>query len=150
MENTEVRRDIDFYFEEMSYPESLATRLCCDVGASAEVHFLTFPHGGKMAANEEKQQGHRPGIYKQRNKGHKHGKHRTKGEIERENKGKPVGLSDEAARLLMSAGSALLMHVLYEFSREVCDTVRSQGTVPHAYLVKCPHFLVLRRLSFGT
>lgn len=42
----------------------------------------------KMAANEEKQQGHRPGVYKQKNKGHKHGKHRTKGEIERENKGK--------------------------------------------------------------
>lgn len=70
-----------------------------------------------MAANEEKQQGHRPGVYKQKNKGHKHGKHRTKGEIERENKGKPVELSDEAAGLLMSAGSALLMHVLYEFSR---------------------------------
>ncbi|XP_041652748.1 pre-rRNA-processing protein TSR1 homolog [Cheilinus undulatus] len=42
----------------------------------------------KMAANEEKQQAHRPGIYKQKNKGHKHGKHRTKGEIERENKGR--------------------------------------------------------------
>ncbi|XP_029026451.1 pre-rRNA-processing protein TSR1 homolog [Betta splendens] len=42
----------------------------------------------KMAANEEKQQGHRPGIYKQKNKGHKHGKHRTKGEIERLNKGR--------------------------------------------------------------
>uniref|UniRef100_A0A4W6G6M7 Pre-rRNA-processing protein TSR1 homolog n=1 Tax=Lates calcarifer TaxID=8187 RepID=A0A4W6G6M7_LATCA len=41
-----------------------------------------------MAANGEKQQGHRPGIYKQKNKGHKHGKHRTKGEIERENKGR--------------------------------------------------------------
>ncbi|XP_051253345.1 pre-rRNA-processing protein TSR1 homolog [Dicentrarchus labrax] len=42
----------------------------------------------KMAANGEKQQGHRPGVYKQKNKGHKHGKHRTKGEIERENKGR--------------------------------------------------------------
>ncbi|KAM4742323.1 pre-rRNA-processing protein TSR1 homolog [Anableps anableps] len=42
----------------------------------------------KMAANGEKQQGHRPGVYKQRNKGHKHGKHRTKGELERENKGR--------------------------------------------------------------
>uniref|UniRef100_A0AAX7V1L9 Pre-rRNA-processing protein TSR1 homolog n=1 Tax=Astatotilapia calliptera TaxID=8154 RepID=A0AAX7V1L9_ASTCA len=42
----------------------------------------------EMAADGEKQQGHRPGIYKQKNKGHKHGKHRTKGEIERENKGK--------------------------------------------------------------
>lgn len=41
-----------------------------------------------MAANGEKQQGHRPGVYKQKNKGHKHGKHRTKGEIERENKGR--------------------------------------------------------------
>uniref|UniRef100_A0A3Q2X8U9 Pre-rRNA-processing protein TSR1 homolog n=1 Tax=Hippocampus comes TaxID=109280 RepID=A0A3Q2X8U9_HIPCM len=41
-----------------------------------------------MVANGEKQQGHRPGVYKQKNKGHKHGKHRTKGEIERENKGR--------------------------------------------------------------
>ncbi|XP_047246733.1 pre-rRNA-processing protein TSR1 homolog [Girardinichthys multiradiatus] len=42
----------------------------------------------KMAANEEKQQGHRPGVYKQKNKGHKHGRHRTKGELDRENKGR--------------------------------------------------------------
>uniref|UniRef100_A0A3P9HZ10 Pre-rRNA-processing protein TSR1 homolog n=1 Tax=Oryzias latipes TaxID=8090 RepID=A0A3P9HZ10_ORYLA len=42
----------------------------------------------KMAADGEKQQGHRPGIYKQKNKVHKHGKHRTKGDIERENKGR--------------------------------------------------------------
>ncbi|MEQ2196182.1 hypothetical protein XENOCAPTIV_025895, partial [Xenoophorus captivus] len=42
----------------------------------------------KMAANEEKQQGHRPGVYKQKNKGHKHGRHRTKGELERGNKGR--------------------------------------------------------------
>lgn len=41
-----------------------------------------------MAAGEEKQQTHRPGVFKQKNKGHKHGKHRTKGEIERENKGR--------------------------------------------------------------
>ncbi|XP_049581234.1 pre-rRNA-processing protein TSR1 homolog [Syngnathus scovelli] len=41
-----------------------------------------------MVAQGEKQQGHRPGVYKQKNKGHKHGKHRTKGEIERENKGR--------------------------------------------------------------
>ncbi|MFT7803695.1 Pre-rRNA-processing protein TSR1-like [Arapaima gigas] len=41
-----------------------------------------------MAAGSEQQQGHRPGIYKQKNKQHKHGKHRTKGEIERENKGR--------------------------------------------------------------
>ncbi|XP_015238315.1 PREDICTED: pre-rRNA-processing protein TSR1 homolog isoform X1 [Cyprinodon variegatus] len=40
-----------------------------------------------MAANEEKQ-GHKAGVYKQKNKGHKHGRHRTKGEIERENKGR--------------------------------------------------------------
>uniref|UniRef100_A0A8C7YVS3 Pre-rRNA-processing protein TSR1 homolog n=1 Tax=Oryzias sinensis TaxID=183150 RepID=A0A8C7YVS3_9TELE len=42
----------------------------------------------KMAADGEKQQGHRAGIYKQKNKVHKHGKHRTKGDIERENKGR--------------------------------------------------------------
>lgn len=40
-----------------------------------------------MAAGEE-QQAHRAGVYKQNNKQHKHGKHRTKGEIGRENKGK--------------------------------------------------------------
>ncbi|XP_061538130.1 pre-rRNA-processing protein TSR1 homolog [Phycodurus eques] len=41
-----------------------------------------------MVAHGEKQQGHRPGVYKQKNKGHKHGRHRTKGEIARENKGR--------------------------------------------------------------
>lgn len=40
-----------------------------------------------MAAGKEHQQAHRPGVYKQKNKQHKHGKHRTKGEIGRENKG---------------------------------------------------------------
>lgn len=42
-----------------------------------------------MAAGKEQQQAHRPGVYKQKNKQHKHGKHRTKGEIGRENKGNP-------------------------------------------------------------
>ncbi|XP_030632800.1 pre-rRNA-processing protein TSR1 homolog isoform X2 [Chanos chanos] len=41
-----------------------------------------------MAAGGEQQQAHRAGIYKQKNKLHKHGKHRTKGEIGRENKGR--------------------------------------------------------------
>ncbi|KAM9451873.1 pre-rRNA-processing protein TSR1 homolog [Salvelinus alpinus] len=41
-----------------------------------------------MVSGAEPQQGHRAGVYKQKNKGHKHGKHRTKGEIERENKGR--------------------------------------------------------------
>nr|XP_061797807.1 pre-rRNA-processing protein TSR1 homolog [Nerophis lumbriciformis] len=41
-----------------------------------------------MVAQTDKQQSHRPGVYKQKNKGHKHGRHRTKGEIERENKGR--------------------------------------------------------------
>ncbi|XP_074534821.1 pre-rRNA-processing protein TSR1 homolog [Halichoeres trimaculatus] len=49
---------------------------------------IRLSHMVKMAANGEKQQGHRAGIYKQKNKVHKHGKHRTKGEIERENKGR--------------------------------------------------------------
>ncbi|KAG7470617.1 hypothetical protein MATL_G00115770 [Megalops atlanticus] len=41
-----------------------------------------------MAVGDEQQQAHRPGIYKQKNKQHKHGKHRTKGEIDRDNKGR--------------------------------------------------------------
>ncbi|XP_061682493.1 pre-rRNA-processing protein TSR1 homolog [Syngnathoides biaculeatus] len=41
-----------------------------------------------MVAHGEKQQGHRSGVYKQKNKEHKHGRHRTKGEIERESKGR--------------------------------------------------------------
>ncbi|XP_039613134.1 pre-rRNA-processing protein TSR1 homolog [Polypterus senegalus] len=40
-----------------------------------------------MAAGELTQ-AHRPGVFKQKNKQHKHGKHRTKGETERENKGR--------------------------------------------------------------
>lgn len=39
------------------------------------------------AGGDQQQQTHRPGVYKQKNKQHKHGKHRTKGEIGRENKG---------------------------------------------------------------
>ena len=35
--------------------------------------------------------GHRPGSLKQQNKSHKHGKHRSKGDIDRANCGKPVG-----------------------------------------------------------
>ncbi|XP_041097157.1 pre-rRNA-processing protein TSR1 homolog [Polyodon spathula] len=41
-----------------------------------------------MAGGAEQQQAHRAGVLKQKNKHHKHGKHRTKGEIERENKGR--------------------------------------------------------------
>ncbi|KAK1157524.1 hypothetical protein AOXY_G25227 [Acipenser oxyrinchus oxyrinchus] len=41
-----------------------------------------------MAGGAEQQQTHRAGVLKQKNKHHKHGKHRTKGEIERENKGR--------------------------------------------------------------
>lgn len=55
-----------------------------------------------MAANVEKQQGHRAGVYKQKNKVHKHGKHRTKGEIERENKGKPGSVTKRC----LTAGAA--------------------------------------------
>ena len=39
----------------------------------------------EMAANT--QQTHRPGVLKQSNKSHKHGKHRSKGSLERETKG---------------------------------------------------------------
>ncbi|TRY96311.1 hypothetical protein DNTS_030038, partial [Danionella cerebrum] len=43
----------------------------------------------KMAAGgDQQQQTHRSGVLKQKNKQHKHGKHRTKGEIGRENKGR--------------------------------------------------------------
>uniref|UniRef100_A0AAR2M2D8 Pre-rRNA-processing protein TSR1 homolog n=1 Tax=Pygocentrus nattereri TaxID=42514 RepID=A0AAR2M2D8_PYGNA len=54
------------------------------------------------AGREQQQQAHRPGIYKQKNKQHKHGKHRTKGEIERENKGRVavVALSKKQRREL--------------------------------------------------
>lgn len=66
-----------------SFPEALAWR-----HANAEVNQLRSPAWLNMAATEEKQQGHRPGVYKQKNKVHKHGKHRTKGEVDRDNKGK--------------------------------------------------------------
>ncbi|XP_066534389.1 pre-rRNA-processing protein TSR1 homolog [Hoplias malabaricus] len=55
-----------------------------------------------VAGTEQQQQAHRPGVYKQKNKQHKHGKHRTKGEIERENKGRVavVALSKKQRREL--------------------------------------------------
>ncbi|XP_028817780.1 pre-rRNA-processing protein TSR1 homolog [Denticeps clupeoides] len=46
-----------------------------------------------MAAGGEQQQAHRAGLYKQKNKTHKHGKHRTKGEVERENKGRVAAMA---------------------------------------------------------
>lgn len=65
-----------------------------------------------MSANVEKQQGHRPGIYKQKNKVHKHGKHRTKGEIERENKGEPGSVMKFYLTAgLVTVASALPIHV---------------------------------------
>ncbi|XP_035241528.1 pre-rRNA-processing protein TSR1 homolog [Anguilla anguilla] len=53
-----------------------------------------------MAGDGEQQRTHRAGIYKQKNKLHKHGKHRTKGEIERENKGRVsvMGLTKKQRR----------------------------------------------------
>lgn len=63
----------------------------------------------KMAADDEKQQGHRPGIYKQKNKGHKHGKHRTKGEVERENKGKAASVMENRDSLGWLFGVSLLL-----------------------------------------
>ncbi|XP_077064435.1 pre-rRNA-processing protein TSR1 homolog [Siphateles boraxobius] len=55
-----------------------------------------------MAAADEQQQVHRPGAYKQKNKQHKHGKHRTKGEIGRENKGRVavMALSKKQRRVI--------------------------------------------------
>ncbi|XP_061072091.1 pre-rRNA-processing protein TSR1 homolog [Conger conger] len=53
-----------------------------------------------MAGDGEQQRAHRAGIYKRKNKQHKHGKHRTKGEIERENKGRVsvMGLTKKQRR----------------------------------------------------
>lgn len=34
------------------------------------------------------QQAHRPGALKQQNKSHKHGKHKSKGQLDKETKGK--------------------------------------------------------------
>ena len=69
----------------------------------------------KMAAGEENQQGHRAGVYKQKNKGHKHGKHRTKGEIEKDNKGEPCRRRSGGLLLRCDAwrgsGGALTSHV---------------------------------------
>lgn len=79
-----------FILKSKSVPQALARIFPHDVGVNAEVTPLHSPTWLKMAADMELQQGHRPGVYKQKNKVHKHGKHRTKGEIERENKGKAI------------------------------------------------------------
>lgn len=41
----------------------------------------------KMAADSATQQRHRPGALKQQNKTHKHGKHKSKGQMDRDTKG---------------------------------------------------------------
>lgn len=77
-----------FILKSKSVPQALARIIPHDVKVNADVTPLHSSTWLKMAANAELQQGHRSGVYKQKNKVHKHGKHRTKGEIERENKGK--------------------------------------------------------------
>lgn len=108
----------------------------------------------KMAANGEKQQGHRPGVYKQKNKGHKHGKHRTKGEIERENKGKPCSdmkcpSTTGVSCVVIACGCALQTRV--EFSYEFRGGNRSEENVKHGYQVFFIHVLVRKaRLALIT
>lgn len=89
--------------------------------------WLEFPHMAKMAANGEKQQGHRPGIYKQKNKAHKNGRHRAKGEIERDNKGELCSatkcyLTTAVGCVVLACGSA---NTRVEFSGEFGDGVGS-------------------------
>lgn len=38
------------------------------------------------------QQAHRPGALKQQNKSHKHGKHKSKGQLDKETKGKKTSI----------------------------------------------------------
>lgn len=96
--------------------------------ASTRNWMRPLPTWSNMAANVEKQQGHRSGVYKQKNKVHKHGKHRTKGEIERENKGKPdlvvkcystAGVVLVAGWVLKTREGFFLVFFLGEFSTKV-------------------------------
>ncbi|KAG7321877.1 hypothetical protein KOW79_014735 [Hemibagrus wyckioides] len=78
-----------------------------------------------MAAGKEHQQAHRPGVYKQKNKQHKHGKHRTKGEIGRENKGRVavVALSKKQRRELSKMDRR---HKANQLRRNKKDSVLSE------------------------
>ncbi|KAJ8280793.1 hypothetical protein GJAV_G00059030 [Gymnothorax javanicus] len=78
-----------------------------------------------MAADGEQQRVHRAGIYKQKNKQHKHGKHRTKGEIERENKGRVsvVGLTKKQRREMKKIDRR---HKANQLRRNKRDVVLSQ------------------------
>ncbi|KAF4086073.1 hypothetical protein AMELA_G00102270 [Ameiurus melas] len=78
-----------------------------------------------MAAGKEQQQAHRPGIYKQKNKEHKHGKHRTKGEIGRENKGRVavVALTKKQRRELSKMDKR---HKANQLRRNKKDSVLSE------------------------
>lgn len=67
-----------------------------------------------MAAGDEQQQAHRAGAYKQKNKQHKHGKHRTKGEIGRENKGMSDGFIHKYTRANRHVGSACLTEHVFK------------------------------------
>lgn len=72
-----------------------------------------------MAAGGEQQQAHRPGAYKQKNKLHKHGKHRTKGEIGRENKGMSDEFINKYTRAIRHMGSACLAEHVFKAPRSV-------------------------------
>lgn len=78
-----------------------------------------------MAAGKEQQQAHRSGVYKQKNKEHKHGKHRTKGEIGRENKGRVavVALTKKQQRELSKMDKR---HKANQLRRNKKDSVLSE------------------------
>nr|XP_015222835.1 PREDICTED: pre-rRNA-processing protein TSR1 homolog [Lepisosteus oculatus] len=86
-----------------------------------------------MAAAGEQQQAHRAGIYKQKNKQHKHGKHRTKGEIERENKGRVAvkALSRKQRKALKKLDRR---HKASQLRRNKKDTVRLNVSAPETVL----------------
>jgi pre-rRNA-processing protein TSR1 len=65
-----------------------------------------------MAADVQQQ--HRPGALKQQNKSHKHGKHKSKGQMDKDTKGKVADCFKVAAqRKLHNCPNLLVIYLIY-------------------------------------
>lgn len=64
-----------------------------------------------MAADVQQQ--HRPGALKQQNKSHKHGKHKSKGQLDKDTKGKYTACFNDHSEIEHICPNLLTMHYIY-------------------------------------
>lgn len=97
-----------------------------------------------MAADSEHR--HRPGAMKQQNKGHKHGRHRTKGQIDRDNQGRVnvKTISKKTTQFKKQERRNLAQQIRKQKRDEALNKKRQRGGVSTP-----PHFVVVVPLCGG-